>query len=257
MWVLKSSIKLSTHIKWSIPTALETNLIDTPLPFSYTTAKNEEFKTVKGKLVENYPNNKNRQRWWIVTIIVVIGLAVIVLGGYLVWDSVRTEKKQIQAKGQIEVEVEKPPELPRMANQPPKAKAPEPITPSYTPDAPLLEQVREAMREGIDPDSALAMAKSLPDQPERADAAFILLEYAAEAENGEAALEVGRYFDPTYAGDSGTIVKDPEHAYDWYKLASSQGLLEADIHLSNLKQWVTKEADEGSYNARELLKTWQ
>jgi TPR repeat protein len=175
----------------------------------------------------------------------------------LVWNSVRTENAENQAKGKIEGEVEKPPELPRMANQPPKIKALEPITPSYAPDAPLLEQVREAMRKGIDPDSALAMAKSLPDKPERADAAFILLEYAAEAENGEAALEVGRYFDPTYAGDSGTIVKDPEVAYDWYQLALSQGLLEADIHLSNLRQLVTKQAAEGSYKARELLKTWQ
>ena len=207
--------------------------------------------------MENYHNNKNRKRWWIITIIVVIGLAAIVFGGYLVWNSVRTENAKNQAKGKVEGEVEKPPELPRMANQPPKIKALEPITPSYAPDAPLLEQVREAMRKGIDPDSALAMAKSLPDKPERADAAFILLEYAAEAEIGEAALEVGRYFDPTYAGDSGTIVKDPEVAYDWYQLALSQGLLEADIHISNLKQLVTKQAAEGSYKARELLKNWQ
>ena len=207
--------------------------------------------------MENYPNSKNRGRWWLITIIVVLGLAVIVMGGYLVWTSVRTEDTKIPAIGKIEGEGEKPPELPRMANQPPKIKVPEPITPSYAPDAPLLEQVREAMRKGIDPASALAMAKSLPDQPERADAAFILLEYAAEAENGEAALEVGRYFDPTYAGDSGTIVKDPEVAHDWYQLALSQGLFEADIHLSNLKQWVTKQAAEGSYKERQLLKNWQ
>jgi TPR repeat protein len=113
------------------------------------------------------------------------------------------------------------------------------------------------MRKGIDPDGALAMAKTLPDKPERADAAFILLEYAAEAKNGEAALEVARYFDPTYAGDSGTIVKDPEVAYDWYQLALSEGLFEAEIHISNLKQWVTKQAEDGSYQARELLKQWQ
>ena len=246
-----------THTKWCIRTARETNLFDTPTPFSYTIVKNEEFKTVKGNPVENYVNNKNRKRWWIIAIIVVIGLALIVSGGYLVWNSVRTKNTKNQAKGTIEGEVEKPPELPRMANQPPKIKAPEPITPSYTPDAPLLEQVREAMRKGIDPDGALAMAKLLPNKPERADAAFILLEYAAEAENGEAALEVGRYFDPTFAGDSGTIVKDPEVAYDWYRLALSQGFLEADIHISNLKQYVTKQAAEGSYTARELLKNWQ
>ena len=205
--------------------------------------------------MENYLNNKNRERWWIITIIIVIGLAVIVFVGFFIWNSVRTDNNKVQ--GKIEAEVEKPPELPRMANQPPKIKAPEPAAPSYAPDAPLLEQVREAMRQGIDPDGALAMAKSLPDKPERADAAFILLEYAAEAEIGEAALEVARYFDPTFAGDSGTIVKDPEVAYDWYQLALSQGLLEADIHISNLRQWVTKQAAEGSYKARELLKNWQ
>ncbi len=207
--------------------------------------------------METYLDNKNRERWWMITIIVFIGVAVIVFGGYLVWKSIRTEDAKIEAKGKIEREVEEPRPLPRMANQPPKIKAPEPITPSYAPDAPLLEQVRAAMRKGIDPDSALAMAKSLPNQPERADAAFILLEYAAEAENGEAALEVARYFDPTYAGDSGTIVKDPEVAYDWYKLALSQGLSEAEIHLSDLKRWVTKQAAEGSYKARELLRNWQ
>jgi hypothetical protein len=205
--------------------------------------------------VENYIDDKKRGRWWIVTIIIAVILAAIVFGGFLVWNSLRTDKTKILKKGKIETE--KPAELPRMANQPPKIKAPEPITPSYTPDAPLLEQVREAMRKGIDPDGALAMAKTLPNKPERADAAFILLEYAAEAKNGEAALEVARYFDPTYAGDSGTIVKDPEVAYDWYQLALSEGLFDAEIHISNLKQWVTKRADEGSYEARELLKEWQ
>ena len=205
--------------------------------------------------MDNYIEDKKRGRWWILTIAIVVILAAIVFGGFLVWNSLRTKDTNILTKGKIEPE--KPAELPRMANQPPKKEAPEPITPSYTPDAPLLEQVREAMRKGIDPDGALAMAKTLPDKPERADAAFILLEYAAEAKNGEAALEVARYFDPTYAGDSGTIVKDPEVAYGWYQLALSEGLFEAEIHISNLKQWVQKQADDGSYQARELLKEWQ
>ncbi len=202
-------------------------------------------------------SSRKRGRGWILIIGVVVGLAVIVFGGYLLWNSIRTDTSKMKAGQKAAVKEEKPRELPRMANQPPKIKETEPITPSYAPDAPLLEQVREAMKKGIDPEGAVAMAKSLPDKPERADAAFILLEYAAEAENGEAALEVGRYFDPTYAGDSGTIIKDPEIAYDWYKLALSRGRPEADIHLINLKQWVAKQAAEGSYNARELLKNWK
>ena len=201
-------------------------------------------------------NRKRRGRSWILIIGVIFGLAAIVIGGYLVWNSIRPDTTAVKVDRPV-VQEEKPRELPRMANQPPKIKEPEPVTPSYAPDAPLLEQVREAMRKGIDPESAVVMAKKLPDKPERADAAFILLEYAAEAENGEAALEVGRYFDPTYAGDSGTIVKDPESAYDWYQLALSQGFDEADIHITNIKQWVAKQAAEGSYEARELMKRWQ
>jgi flagellar basal body-associated protein FliL len=87
--------------------------------------------------VENYIDDKKRGRWWILTIVIVVILAAIVFGGFLVWNSLRTKDTNILTKGKIETE--KPAELPRMANQPPKKEAPEPITPSYTPDAPLLE----------------------------------------------------------------------------------------------------------------------
>ncbi len=208
--------------------------------------------------MENYiKKGANRGRAGILILGIIIGLAVIAVAGYLVWTSIRNDQANKEALPKTDLNAEQPRELPRMANQPPKIKGPEPITPSYSTDAPLLEQVREAMRKGIDPEGAVAMAKSLPDKPERADAAFILLEYAAEAENGEAALEVARYFDPTYAGDSGTILKDPEVAYEWYQVALAHGRFEADIHLLNLKQWVAKQAAEGSYEARQLLKSWK
>jgi TPR repeat protein len=144
-----------------------------------------------------------------------------------------------------------------MANLPPKKEAPKPAPPPYSSDAPLLEQVREAMRKGIDPQAAVALAKSLPDKPERADAAFILLEYAAETGHAEAALMVARYFDPTYSQDSGTIIKDPAAAFEWYQAALSGGQQQAENHLSGLKQWVENEAMQGSVTARELLNNWQ
>ena len=144
-----------------------------------------------------------------------------------------------------------------MANKPSPKKEPKPVTPPYSSVAPLLEQVREALREGINPDGAVALAKSLPNKPEKGDAAFILLEYAAEAGNAEAALEVGRYFDPTFKGESGTILKDPYSAYEWYQLAFSKGQQEAQNHLSDLRQWVEKQAAQGSKQARELLNSWR
>lgn len=197
----------------------------------------------------HFDDREPRKRWWILITAVIGVMAVIIVGGYIAWRALREDVSTRDAT--------KPTQLPRMANLPPKKEAPEPVAPPYTPDAPLLEQVRAVMRKGIDPEGAVTLAKSLPDKPERADAAFILLEYAAEAKHAEAALIVGRYFDPNYAGDVGTIIKDPEAAYEWYQTALSGGQLQAKNHLSDLRQWVEKEAAQGSVEARELLSSWQ
>ena len=195
----------------------------------------------------NFNDQRLRARWWIlITVAIVITVAV---GGFFAW---RVSRQTVETKQTAE-----PTKLPRMANLPPKEEAPKPIPPTYSPEAPLLEQVRKAMREGIDPKDAVVLAKSLPQKPERADAAFILLEYAAEAGHAEAALIVGRYFDPTSTDDSGTIIKDPEIAYEWYQVALSGGQAEAQNHLSELRQWVEKEAAQGSRKAREVLANWQ
>ncbi len=195
----------------------------------------------------NFDDQKPRTRWWIlITGVIVI---IVVVGGYFTW---RVSRQAVPTK-----ETAEPTKLPRMANLPPKEEAPKPVPPPYSPDAPLLEQVRETMRKGIDPEDAVALAKSLPQKPERADAAFILLEYAAEAGHAEAALIVAQYFDPTSTDDSGTIIKDPAAAYEWYQVALSEGQSEAQNHLSDLRQWVQKEAAQGSREAREVLANWQ
>jgi hypothetical protein len=148
--------------------------------------------------------------------------------------------------------------LPRMANLPAKKPlvAPPP-PPSYTPDAPVLEKAREALKKGITPEGALALEKSLPESPERADAAFLLLEYAADSGNAEAALAVGRYYDPTDKHPSGTIRKNPETAHDWYRIALKGGQPEAQRRLEQLRQWLEEQARQGSRQARELLNTWR
>ena len=195
----------------------------------------------------NFDDQEPRIRWWIlITGVIVI---IMVAGGYFAW---RVSRQAVPAK-----ETAEPTKLPRMANLPPKEEAPKPVPPPYSPDAPLLEQVREVMRKGIDPEDAVVLAKSLPQKPERADAAFILLEYAAEAGHADAALIVARYFDPTSTDDSETIMKDPAAAYEWYQVALSGGQPEAQNHLSDLRQWVQKEAAQGSREAREVLTNWQ
>ena len=195
-------------------------------------------------------NAKSPERLWIVVIAGIVGLVVLVVAGYLVWQSFQADEVKPKAAPK--------PELPRMANLPPKKEAiPPPPPPSYTPNAPVLEKARKALREGITPDAALALANSLPESPERADAAFLLLEFAADNGNAEAALAVARYYDPTDKTPSGTIRKNPETAYGWYTEALAGGQKNAETRLAQLRSWVEEQANQGSYEARELLNTWR
>ena len=195
-------------------------------------------------------NEKSPERLWIVVISGIVGLVVLVVAGYLVWQSFQVD--EVKPK-----EAQKP-ELPRMANLPPKKEAiVPPPPPSYTPDAPVLEKARKALREGITPEAALALAIALPESPEQKDAAFLLLEFAADSGNAEAALAVAHYYDPTDKAPSGTIRKNPETAYGWYTEALAGGQENAKIRLAQLRSWVEEQANQGSYEARELLNIWR
>jgi cytoskeletal protein RodZ len=195
-------------------------------------------------------NVKSRERFWIVVIAGIVGLVVIVVAGYLVWQSFQVDEVKPKAAQKSE--------LPRMANLPPKKEPiPSPPPPSYTPEAPALEKARKALREGISPEDALALANSLPESPERADAAFLLLEFAADSGNAAAALAVARYYDPTDKEPSGTIYKNSESAYDWYTEALAGGQENAGTRLAKLRSWVEAQAAQGSSKARELLNTWR
>lgn len=146
----------------------------------------------------------------------------------------------------------------RMANLEPKEDlvAPPPA-PSYTPDAPLLSQVRDAFKKEISPEEAVKMAATLPDGPERADAAFLLLEYAADAGNAEAAAQVARFYDPLAREQSGTIRKNPASAIKWYRTALEGGVAEAESNLAELHRWLRVKAEQGSREAQVLLENWE
>lgn len=184
----------------------------------------------------------NHNRLWLLTAAIIFGLLVIISIGY--W-ALKGEPETVQ-----------PTAPPRMANLPPKTEPTMPPPPSYPPDAPVLEQAREALREGISPADAVTMAKALPDRPERADAAFLLLEYAAESGNAEAALAVGRFYDPAYEGSSGSIRKNPTTAFEWYQEALTKGQKQAHNQLAKLRLWVEEKAKQGSSQAKELLDSW-
>ncbi|MBR9985993.1 MAG: hypothetical protein KFF68_08790 [Desulfosarcina sp.] len=149
------------------------------------------------------------------------------------------------------------PSLPKMANLPSKqAEINPPPKPTYAPDAPVLEQARQVLREGITPAEAFAMAATLPDKPERADAAFLLLEYAAESGNAEAAMAVGEYYDPSLELPSGSIRKNPAQAFEWYQIALAGGATESRNRLTDLRRWVVASAENGAADAQALLDAW-
>jgi len=193
-------------------------------------------------------------------VLLVIGIALLVYFEYRDLKSRRGEGPPEDLLSSPPAYTPKPvtpaPPLPRMANQPPKEEDVTPPQPTYPPDAPVLEQARQALREGISPAEAVDFAKSLPESPERADAAFLLLEYAAEEGNREAALAVGRFYDPTYEGPSGSILKNPSTAYDWYREALKGGQAQAPQDLARLRQWVEEQSKQGSRDAQTLLQRW-
>ena len=199
--------------------------------------------------------NSGRIRFWILLTTIIIGVFIIVVGGYLIWKGTDTSDPFVRVPAKKKAAQ---PELPRMANLPEKKAVIEPPPPpSYHPDAPALEQARKALREGITADDAVALAKSLPESPERADAAFLLLEYAADKGHAEAAKLVARYYDPTDETDRGTIRKNPEMAYEWYMAAQAGGQQDVQKPLIRLRQWVEAQAQQGSTEARQLLQSWR
>ncbi len=188
----------------------------------------------------------NNRRW---PLFAIVGLALLALAVVLYFlFSGEPEDPAVKAPGP-------PPKLPRMANLPPPKATPKPA-PEYSADAPLLTRVRKALREGIPPEEAAEMADSLPDEPERADAAFLLLDYAAESGVARASLALGRYYDPVDDAPGGSIQKDPAFAVEYYQNALDGGEEEAGPLLARLRQWAEKEAAGGSGEARALLRSW-
>ena len=191
-----------------------------------------------------------RNRRWLLKVVIIVLILVIAAG---IWFLIRAKNTPPQtATGSRTTTA-----LPRMANLPPPKPVSKPPTPSYGPNAPVIEQAREALREGIDPAGAVALSKTLPESPERPDAAFLLLEYAADEGNAEAALAVGHYYDPTHEGPSGSIRKNSETAYEWYKEALAGGQEEAKKYLTNLQKRVQDQAKNGSREAEALMKRWR
>jgi TPR repeat protein len=69
-----------------------------------------------------------------------------------------------------------------------------------------------------------------------------LYEQAAASGNAEAALAMGRSYDPTYFEKLNvrTGKPDPATAFEWYKKALDGGLVTAKVKIDALKQWLQR-----------------
>ena len=186
--------------------------------------------------------SRKKSNQTLMALVVILLVAVIFAGYWVFW---RDREKA------------PPPRRTPTADLTPKKTIPKPPPPSYPPDAPVLEQARKALREGVSPAEAVELANSLPDRPEKADAAFLLLEFAADSGHAEAALAVGRYYDPSDDRPSGSIHKNPLMAKEWYERALAGGQGKAKKQLAKLREWAEEKAEKGSLEAKELLNTWK
>ena len=123
-----------------------------------------------------------------------------------------------------------------------------------------LAAAREQLRGEALPDVSLALAKPMRKadaSPEECDAAFLLLEDAAQKGNGEAMLLVGEYYDPTATLPRGSIPVDMTQAKRWYDEALLKGdKTQAQAALNKLKEYASAEEAKGNVEARALLQSW-
>ena len=132
-----------------------------------------------------------------------------------------------------------------------------------TPDTPVVAEpakvesplslARKHLAGAADPVASLAMAKDYRAKPDGADAAFLLVEDAAQKGNAKAMLELAGFYDPTDAAPAGSIAKDPRQAWDWYKKAEAAGEAAAKDKLAALRAWAETEAPKGSEAAKQIL----
>ena len=123
-----------------------------------------------------------------------------------------------------------------------------------------LASAREQLRGQALPDVSLAMAKPLRKadaKPEESDAAFLLLEDAAQKGDAEAMFLVGQFYDPASTLPRGSIPADLTQAKRWYDQALQKGQPQAKAALDTLKEHARALEAKGDAEARSLLQNWQ
>ena len=144
--------------------------------------------------------------------------------------------------------------------QPKPAEAPKQGADAAKPALTPLASAREQLRGQALPDVSLAMAKPLRKAdatPEETDAAFLLLEDAAQKGDAEAMFLVGQFYDPASTLPRGSIPADLTQAKRWYDQAAQKAQPQAKAALDKLKEYARGLEAKGDAEARSLLQNWQ
>ena len=144
--------------------------------------------------------------------------------------------------------------------QPKTADAPKQGADAAKPALTPLASAREQLRGQALPDVSLAMAKPLRKAeatPEETDAAFVLLEDAAQKGDAESMYLVGQFYDPASTLPRGSIPADLTQAKRWYDQAAQKGQPQAKAALDKLKEHARALEAKGDAEARALLQNWQ
>ena len=123
-----------------------------------------------------------------------------------------------------------------------------------------LRMARELLRGQAQPEQSLEAAKPLRTaqaSPEQSDAAFLLLEDAAQKGNAAAMYMVAQFYDPQSSLPRGSLPVDLTQAKRWYEAALQKGQAEARPALEALRAYARAQADKGDAEAAALLQGWK
>lgn len=131
-----------------------------------------------------------------------------------------------------------------------------PAAPVAAAPQPPMDIARQHLRGNADAQKSVDLARGMTDA-DAADAAFLLVEDAAQKGQAEAMLRLGAFYDPASTAPRGSIAPDAEQAYTWYAKALTAGRQEAQSALHTLRAWVDAAAAKGDSAAADLQRRWK
>lgn len=201
--------------------------------------------------------NKSGGKTGIVLLLILVALAA---GAAAWWFLLREPEKAPLPTPPAQAQNADKPKSPDQAQPKPADAAPQQGADAAKQPLSALASAREQLRGQALPDVSLAMAKPLRKAeatPEESDAAFLLLEDAAQKGDGEAMFLVGQFYDPASTLPRGSIPPDLTQAKRWYDQAVQKGQPQAKAALDALKEHARALEAKGDAEARSLLQNWQ